>query len=106
MIRDREGRTLEEFLAAYDPKKYDQPSITVDMVVFMPRDGRLTALLIKRGNHPFLGESALPGGFMNMDETLEEALPGSWWRRRALRTWRFTLWAGLTVWIGTPGAGS
>lgn len=73
MIRDREGRTLEEFLAAYDPKKYDQPSITVDMVVFMPRDGRLTALLIKRGNHPFLGEWALPGGFMNMDETLEEA---------------------------------
>ena len=33
-LRDKNGLTLEEFLAKYDPDKYRHPSVTVDMAVF------------------------------------------------------------------------
>lgn len=46
------------------------PLLTVDCVVF-DRDGRL--LLIKRGHPPFKGKYALPGGFVDVGETVEQA---------------------------------
>ena len=46
------------------------PLLTVDCVVF-DRDGRL--LLIKRKNAPFKGKYALPGGFVDVGETVEDA---------------------------------
>lgn len=46
------------------------PALTVDAVVF-DRLGRL--LLIKRANHPFAGQYALPGGFVDYGETVEAA---------------------------------
>jgi 8-oxo-dGTP diphosphatase len=46
------------------------PALTVDCVVFDPR-GRV--LLIRRGNEPFKGCYALPGGFVDVGETVEEA---------------------------------
>lgn len=68
-LKDKNGLTESEFLQRYDPTAYDRPSVTVDMLVFC--EDKL--LLIKRGNHPFLGCYALPGGFVNMDESCESA---------------------------------
>jgi len=68
--RNAQGQTLAEFLADYDPNRFDRPSVTVDMAVIT--DAR-EVLLIRRGNHPNIGRWALPGGFVNMDETLHTA---------------------------------
>ena len=52
--------------------KHPHPAVTTDCVVF-GRDGdSLKVLLIERGNEPFKGKWAFPGGFMNIDETAEE----------------------------------
>ena len=67
--RDRKGKTLQEFLDAYDPKKYDCPSNTVDIAVFAGKE----LLLIRRGGHPNIGRFALPGGFVELREDLETA---------------------------------
>lgn len=52
---------------------YPRPMVTVDSVVFTVRDGRREVLLIKRRNPPFAGTWALPGGFVEMTETLAAA---------------------------------
>lgn len=72
-MTDKNGKTLEEFLAAYDPNKYERPSVTADNIVFAIRDGKAVVLLIRRGNHPYIGQWAFPGGFVNMRETTEDA---------------------------------
>lgn len=54
--------------------KYPRPSLTVDAVVFMKEGDTLKILLIKRKNPPFENCWALPGGFVDMDETLEVAV--------------------------------
>lgn len=59
--------------AAYDPSRYERPSVTVDVVILTLRDGRLKVLLVKRKRWPFEGMWAIPGGFVNPDESLEEA---------------------------------
>ncbi len=46
------------------------PLLTADCVVF-DREGRL--LLIRRKNPPFKGKHALPGGFVDIGETIEQA---------------------------------
>lgn len=52
--------------------KYPRPMLTADCVVLgARRDGGYALLLVERGNDPFKGMWALPGGFMEMDETLE-----------------------------------
>jgi len=53
---------------------YPRPMVTVDAVLLRIRDGELQALLIKRGAAPHKGKWALPGGFINMKETLEESV--------------------------------
>jgi len=105
---NKQGLTEEEFLAAYDPNKYERPSVTVDMLIFAVSEENgnkfetsksdsavgnvekckthkdcenagikygegLKLLMIKRGDHPCIGQWALPGGFVNMDENLEDA---------------------------------
>lgn len=47
--------------------------MTVDVVVLTLREGRLEVVLIERGETPYLGAYALPGGFIRPDETLDEA---------------------------------
>lgn len=47
---------------------YPRPMLTADCVVLNDRN---EILLVKRGNEPFKGCWALPGGFMEMDETIE-----------------------------------
>src|SRR5436190_8594109 len=53
--------------------KYSRPALTVDCVVFGFDDGELKVLLIQRGLIPFKGRWALPGGFVRVEETLDEA---------------------------------
>jgi 8-oxo-dGTP diphosphatase len=53
--------------------EYPRPSLTVDCVVFGLDDEDLKVLLIQRDLPPFEGQWALPGGFVRMDETLEDA---------------------------------
>lgn len=48
--------------------EYPRPMLTADCVVMNSRD---EVLLVRRGNEPFKGCWALPGGFMEMDETIE-----------------------------------
>jgi 8-oxo-dGTP diphosphatase len=64
--------TEREFLAAYDPRAFAPVAVTVDIVALTIRDGALHVLLVQRGEHPFAGRLALPGGFVR-DETLDQA---------------------------------
>ncbi|WP_308113912.1 NUDIX hydrolase [Kineosporia corallincola] len=62
-----------ESLEDYDPAKYPPIAVTVDIVLLTIRDDSLAALLIRRGGEPFKGCYALPGGFVQPDETLAAA---------------------------------
>ncbi len=61
------------FLETYDPEVYARPSVTVDVVLLSPMEGRLHTLLVRRNEPPFLGRWALPGGFIGLEESLEAA---------------------------------
>ena len=52
--------------------KYPRPAVTTDCVVFRLENGILKTLLIERGNEPYKGYWAFPGGFLNMDENAEQ----------------------------------
>lgn len=75
----------KDFLEKYDINQYERPSIAADIAVFsigtkMAGDAdyrRLPAktlrlLMIRRAEQPFMGEWALPGGFMQKGETIQE----------------------------------
>jgi 8-oxo-dGTP diphosphatase len=53
--------------------QYARAALTVDCVVFGFDEGELKVLLIERALEPFQGKWALPGGFVRVDETLEDA---------------------------------
>jgi len=53
--------------------KYPRSATTVDIIIFTIRDQALQVLLINRGIEPFKGSLALPGGFVQINETLMEA---------------------------------
>lgn len=72
-LRNKSGLTESEFLKQYDPNRYKRPSVTADIAVFTKKDASVRLLLIKRGNHPFLGQYALPGGFVELYEDIEKA---------------------------------
>ncbi|OBR92583.1 MULTISPECIES: NUDIX domain-containing protein [Clostridium] len=83
-IKNKQGLTEEEFLKQYDDSIYETPSLTVDMLIFtvinekkenyrkLPEKS-LKILLVKRGDHPCIGKWALPGGFVGINESLDEA---------------------------------
>ena len=83
-LTNRQGLTEKEFLSRYDAGQYERPSVTVDMLVFtvmnemkesyrkLPEKA-LKILMVKRGDHPYMGYWALPGGFVNIDESLDKA---------------------------------
>jgi len=52
---------------------YPRPAVTADIVIVKTVNHQKSVLLIERKNPPFEGKWALPGGFLEMDETLEEA---------------------------------
>ena len=51
--------------------KYPRPAVTADCIV-ITKEAEPKVLLIERGDKPFKGCWAFPGGFMNMDETTEQ----------------------------------
>lgn len=86
-LRNEQGMTESEFLARYDANAYDKPSVTTDMVIFSVMDEsesennrrlpekELKVVLVKRKDHPCLGDWALPGGFVDVTarEDLDKA---------------------------------
>lgn len=72
----------KEFLSKYNINDFERPSLTADIALFMIRseesgnykrnsEKKLSLLLIKRGEHPYKGSWALPGGFLKPGETIE-----------------------------------
>ncbi|GAA2091988.1 NUDIX hydrolase [Streptomyces albiaxialis] len=57
----------------YDPSAFPPFAVTVDLVVLTVRNHALCALVVRRGEPPFQGRWALPGGFVRAEEDLEAA---------------------------------
>jgi 8-oxo-dGTP diphosphatase len=57
----------------YDPSAFPPFAVTVDVVILTMFDGTLHVLLVRRGEAPFEGMWAIPGGFKRPAETLDEA---------------------------------
>ena len=84
-FRNKDGLTEKEFLEQYKPGDYERPSATVDMLLFTVDDSKiennrqmpekeLKILLIKRKDHPFMGHWAIPGGFVDINEDIDNAV--------------------------------
>jgi 8-oxo-dGTP diphosphatase len=85
------------------PKKpycyeYPRPMVTVDVVI-VTREERRRVLLIRRKSDPFQGKWALPGGFVNMDEDLEDAARRELMEETSVATGKLEQLATF----GTPG---
>ncbi len=70
--RDARGLTEAEAIERYRSRNYAKPALTADIVVFGAWDETLRVLLVERGGHPFIGRLALPGGFANENEPVED----------------------------------
>lgn len=64
---------MAETAETYDVTRYERPSVTVDVVIFTLIDSRLHVLLVERKHWPYADHWAIPGGFVDMDESLEQA---------------------------------
>lgn len=67
--RTRGGRAP----VGYDSSRFPAFGVTVDVVILTMSSGKLHVLLISRGEEPFKGMWAIPGGFKRPNETLDEA---------------------------------
>jgi 8-oxo-dGTP diphosphatase len=65
--------TARQAPADYDPSRFPAFAVTVDVVILTMREGLLHVLLVCRGEAPFEGMWAIPGGFKRPAETLDEA---------------------------------
>jgi 8-oxo-dGTP diphosphatase len=63
----------EEFLTAYDASGFERPSVAVDVVLLSAAEGDLWVLTLRRDAHPHRGRASLPGGFVAMEESLDDA---------------------------------
>src|SRR4029453_4195556 len=63
----------QAFLAAYDAAQFPHPSVAADVALVTCAEGRLRAILAPRDDHPHRGRWALPGSFVRMDESLDQA---------------------------------
>jgi 8-oxo-dGTP diphosphatase len=66
-------RTGDERPDGYDPSQFPAFAVTVDVVILTMADGVVKVLLVRRGQAPFDGMWAIPGGFKLPTETLDEA---------------------------------
>ncbi len=69
-----------DWLRTYDPAAFPPFGVTVDVVLLTVRPAgpgqdadRFSVLLVERDTHPFRGDLALPGGFVQPDEDLDDA---------------------------------
>ena len=80
----KQYKSEEEFLRDYDPSKFDLLSLTTDILIFSVSDGlqenyrklnkkHFSVLLVKRDTYPFKDKWCLPGGFIGIDEDIEDA---------------------------------
>lgn len=68
--------------------QYKKPSVTVDMAICTIIDDELSILLIKRKHPPYKNSWAIPGGFVNIDEALDDAAYRELLEETALRSLR------------------
>ncbi len=66
-------KSSERHLEDYDPSQFPAFAVTVDVVILTMSDDALQVLLVRRGEAPFKGMWAIPGGFKRPNETLHEA---------------------------------
>ena len=57
----------------YDPGDFKRPSLTTDAIIFTVEMGVLETLLVQRGKHPYKDYWALPGGFANPGERVQDS---------------------------------
>ena len=80
----KEYTSEEEFLKDYDPSRFDRLSLTTDILIFSVSDGLqenyrklnkkyFSILLVKRDTYPFKDKWCLPGGFVGIDEDIEDS---------------------------------
>lgn len=80
----KEYKSEEEFLKDYNPNKFDRLSLTTDILIFSVSDELqanyrklnkkyFSILLVKRDTYPFKDKWCLPGGFIKIDEDIEDA---------------------------------
>lgn len=75
-IRNKDGLTEREFLKNYKSYDYERPSVTTDLLIFTIENIKnpiLKVLLIKREDHPYIDCWALPGGFVCINESIDDA---------------------------------
>lgn len=76
-------KSEEEFLKSYNAKDYDQLSITTDILILSISDEEqsnyrkstkkhMSVLLVKRNDYPFKDKWCLPGGFLDVNENLDD----------------------------------
>lgn len=75
-------------MSPYDPSVFPPFAVSVDLVVLTVREHALSALAVRRGEPPFQGRWALPGGFVRADEGLAEAAARELAEETGLRTQR------------------
>ena len=79
-----EYKSEEEFLKKYNSNKYEKLSLTTDILIFSVSNGNqenyrklnekyFSVLLVKRDTYPFKNKWTLPGGFVGIDEDIEDA---------------------------------
>ncbi|WP_269856605.1 NUDIX hydrolase [Streptomyces sp. RPT161] len=73
-------------MSPYDPSAHPPFAVTVDLVVLTVRQHALCALTVRRGEPPYQGRWALPGGFVRPDENLAEAAARELAEETGLRT--------------------
>jgi 8-oxo-dGTP diphosphatase len=70
---DTQSNDEQQFLRTYDSSLFEKPSLTVDVVILTVHESSLKVLLVKRAEHPFKDTWSLPGGFVGIQESLDEA---------------------------------
>lgn len=90
--------TEEEYLKSYDSSGFQKPSVAVDLVLFTVQQETLQVLLTERTQYPYIGRPALPGVFVRIDETLDEAAQRALYQKTGLHDIYFEqlyTWGGL-----------
>ena len=72
-LLDARGLTEAEAIARSRSRNYPKPAVTADIAVLIRGAKEYKILLVRRGGHPFLGKLALPGGFADAGESIEQA---------------------------------